>query len=137
MDSLRDWGYAKDYVECMWLILQQDEPDDYVIATGVQHTVREFTTLAFANDGIELEWKGEGMDENCTVYQQVTIGQKNGEYPVIGNNVTIYPGARILGGITVGDNSIIAPNSVVIHDVSDNDTVAGVPAKSIRREGRV
>ena len=63
LDSLRDWGYAKDYVECMWLILQQDKPDDYVIATGVQHTVREFTTLAFANDGIELEWKGEGMDE--------------------------------------------------------------------------
>lgn len=63
LDSLRDWGYAKDYVECMWLILQQDEPDDYVIATGVQHTVREFTTLAFLNDGIELEWKGSGMDE--------------------------------------------------------------------------
>ena len=63
LDSLRDWGYAKDYVECMWLILQQDEPDDYVIATGVQHTVREFTTLAFANNGIELEWKGEGLDE--------------------------------------------------------------------------
>ena len=63
LDSLRDWGYAKDYVECMWLILQQDEPDDYVIATGVQHTVREFTTLAFANDGIELKWKGEGMEE--------------------------------------------------------------------------
>ena len=63
LDSLRDWGYAKDYVECMWLILQQDEPDDYVIATGVQYTVREFTTLAFANDGIELEWKGEGLEE--------------------------------------------------------------------------
>lgn len=63
LDSLRDWGYAKDYVECMWLILQQEEPDDYVIATGVQHTVREFTTLAFAHDGIELEWKGEGLDE--------------------------------------------------------------------------
>ena len=63
LDSLRDWGYAKDYVECMWLILQQDEPDDYVIATGVQHTVREFTTLAFAHDGIEIEWKGEGIDE--------------------------------------------------------------------------
>ena len=63
LDSLRDWGYAKDYVVCMWLILQQDEPDDFVIATGVQHTVREFTTLAFANDGIELEWKGEGLDE--------------------------------------------------------------------------
>lgn len=63
LDSLRDWGYAKDYVECMWLILQQDTPDDFVIATGVQHTVREFTELAFKNDGIELEWKGEGMDE--------------------------------------------------------------------------
>ena len=63
LDSLRDWGYAKDYVECMWMILQQDEPDDYVIATGVQHTVREFTTLAFAHDGIDLEWKGSGMDE--------------------------------------------------------------------------
>ena len=63
LDSLRDWGYAKDSVECMWLILQQDEPDDYVIATGVQHTVREFTTLAFKHVGIELEWKGEGIDE--------------------------------------------------------------------------
>ena len=63
LDSKRDWGYAKDYVECMWLILQQSEPDDYVIATGVQHTVREFTTLAFANDGIELEWRGKGIDE--------------------------------------------------------------------------
>lgn len=63
LDSLRDWGYAKDYVECMWLILQQDKPDDYVIATGIQHTVREFTELAFKNDGIELEWKGTGFDE--------------------------------------------------------------------------
>lgn len=63
LSSLRDWGYAKDYVECMWLILQQDKPDDYVIATGVQHTVREFTTLAFHYAGIEIEWKGEGMDE--------------------------------------------------------------------------
>lgn len=63
LDSLRDWGYAKDYVECMWLILQQDTPDDFVIATGVQHTVREFTTLAFNHCGIELEWKGQGMDE--------------------------------------------------------------------------
>ncbi len=63
LSSLRDWGYAKDYVECMWLILQQNEPDDYVIATGVQHTVREFTTLAFHYAGIDLDWKGEGMDE--------------------------------------------------------------------------
>lgn len=63
LDSLRDWGYARDYVECMWLILQQAEPDDYVIATGVQHSVREFATLAFHHAGIELEWRGEGVDE--------------------------------------------------------------------------
>ena len=63
LDSKRDWGYAKDYVECMWLMLQHDTPEDFVIATGVQHTVREFTTLAFAHDGIELEWKGSGLDE--------------------------------------------------------------------------
>ena len=63
MDSLRDWGYAKDYVECMWLILQQDNPEDFVIATGVQHSVREFTDLAFRHAGIELEFKGEGLDE--------------------------------------------------------------------------
>ena len=63
LDSLRDWGYAKDYVECMWLILQAKEPDDYVIATGVQHTVREFTTLAFHNVGIELKWEGKGIEE--------------------------------------------------------------------------
>lgn len=63
LSSLRDWGYAKDYVECMWLILQNDRPRDYVIATGVQHSVREFCTLAFHYAGIELEFKGEGLDE--------------------------------------------------------------------------
>lgn len=63
LSSKRDWGYAKDYVECMWLILQQPKPDDYVIATGVQHTVREFATLAFKHVGIDLEWVGEGADE--------------------------------------------------------------------------
>ena len=63
LNAYRDWGYAKDYVEGMWLIMQQPEPDDFVIATGEYHTVREFTTLAFARAGIELEWKGEGLDE--------------------------------------------------------------------------
>lgn len=63
LDSLRDWGYAKDYVECMWLMLQADKPEDFVIATGVQHTVREFTELAFHYDGIDLEWQGEGLEE--------------------------------------------------------------------------
>ena len=63
LNSLRDWGYAKDYVECMWMILQQDKPEDYVIATGVQHSVREFCYYAFKHAGIELEFKGEGLDE--------------------------------------------------------------------------
>ena len=63
LSSLRDWGYAKDYVECMWLILQHDTPEDFVIATGVQHSVREFCYLAFKYAGIELEFKGEGLEE--------------------------------------------------------------------------
>ena len=63
LNALRDWGYAKDYIECMWLILQQEEPDDFVIATGEYHTVREFCTLAFKEAGIDLEWKGEGINE--------------------------------------------------------------------------
>lgn len=63
LDSLRDWGYAPDYVECMWLILQHDKPDDYVIATGVQHSVREFCQLAFREVGIELTFQGEGVNE--------------------------------------------------------------------------
>ena len=63
LSSLRDWGYARDYVECMWLILQNGRPDDFVIATGEQHSVREFATLAFHYVGIELRWEGEGADE--------------------------------------------------------------------------
>lgn len=63
LSSLRDWGYAKDYVECMWLILQHDKPEDFVIATGEQHSVREFCELAFRNVGIELEFRGEGLEE--------------------------------------------------------------------------
>lgn len=63
LDARRDWGYAPDYVECMWLILQQPEPDDFVIATGEYHSVREFTTLAFKRAGINLRWEGEGVDE--------------------------------------------------------------------------
>jgi GDPmannose 4,6-dehydratase len=63
LSSLRDWGYAKDYVECMWLILQQPEPEDFVIATGVQHSVRDFCHYAFKHVGIELEFVGEGADE--------------------------------------------------------------------------
>ena len=63
LDALRDWGYARDYVECMWLMLQHDQPEDFVIATGEQHSVREFTERAFAHVGIELRWQGEGVQE--------------------------------------------------------------------------
>lgn len=63
LSSLRDWGYAKDYVECMWLMLQHGKPEDFVIATGEQHTVREFTTLAFKYNGISLVWENDGIDE--------------------------------------------------------------------------
>ncbi len=63
MDSLRDWGYAKDYVECMWMILQHETPEDFVIATGEQHTVRDFTEKAFAANGITIRWEGTGIDE--------------------------------------------------------------------------
>ena len=63
LDAKRDWGYAKDYVECMWLILQQNAPDDFVIATGEMHTVREFCSMAFENVGISLRWEGSGVDE--------------------------------------------------------------------------
>lgn len=63
LDSLRDWGYAKDYVECMWLILQNEKPDDFVIATGVQHTVRDFTEKVFKENGIMLRWEGQGLNE--------------------------------------------------------------------------
>ncbi|MDI9388275.1 MAG: GDP-mannose 4,6-dehydratase, partial [Synergistota bacterium] len=63
LEAKRDWGHARDYVEAMWLMLQQDEPDDYEIATGETHSVREFATLAFAEAGIPLEWRGEGTEE--------------------------------------------------------------------------
>jgi GDPmannose 4,6-dehydratase len=63
LDARRDWGYAKDYVECMWMMLQQPEPDDYVIATGETHTVRRFVEMAFAVVGREIEWRGEGVNE--------------------------------------------------------------------------
>ena len=77
LSSRRDWGYARDYVECMWLMLQQERPDDYVIATGVQHTVREFATLAFRYAGIELRWEGEGADEKgvCAAGPERLVGK--------------------------------------------------------------
>ena len=77
LSSLRDWGYAKDYVECMWLILQQEKPEDYVIATGVQHSVREFCELAFRYAGIGLEFRGEGAEEKgvCVSGPEALLGR--------------------------------------------------------------
>ena len=77
LNALRDWGYAKDYVECMWLILQQEQPDDFVIATGVQHSVREFADLAFREAGIGLRFEGEGADEKgiCVKGPERLIGK--------------------------------------------------------------
>ncbi len=72
LNALRDWGYAPDYIECMWLIMQQQKPDDYVIATGEMHSVREFCTLAFKEVGIDLEWKGENIEE-------IGLNKKTGE----------------------------------------------------------
>lgn len=65
MDSKRDWGYARDYVKCMWLILQQEKPEDFVIATGEQHTVQDFTDKTFCANGIELRWEGEGIEKKA------------------------------------------------------------------------
>ena len=77
LSSLRDWGYAKDYVECMWLILQHDTPEDFVIATGVQHSVREFCDLAFREAGITLRFEGEGQDEKgiCVAGPEHLVGK--------------------------------------------------------------
>ncbi len=72
LDALRDWGYSRDYVECMWLILQHETPEDFVIATGEMHSVREFCTLSFQRAGIDIEWTGEGVDEKG-------INKKTGE----------------------------------------------------------
>jgi len=88
LSSLRDWGYAKDYVECMWLILQQEQPDDFVIATGVQHSVREFCYHAFRRVGIELEFVGEGADEKGIV-KRIDPQPSTARYPVSVGDVLI------------------------------------------------
>lgn len=77
--------------------------------------------------------KGSKIGKNVTIYQQVTIGQNHGKYPVIGDNVIIYSGAKIIGDIYIGDNCVIGANAVVVDNVSENSIVGGVPAKKIRR----
>lgn len=84
-------------------------------------------------DGITIG-SGAIIGDNCTIYHQVTIGKKNGKFPIIGNNVTIYPGAKIIGDVKIGDNSIIGANAVVIKDVPENSVAVGVPAKILYKE---
>jgi GDPmannose 4,6-dehydratase len=114
LDSLRDWGYAKDYVECMWLILQHKTPEDFVIATGVQHSVREFATLAFKHAGIELRWEGEGINEKGIV-----------------KNLTPTLSSR--EGVKVGD--VVVAVSPDFYRPTDVVNLLGDPSKAKRELG--
>lgn len=87
MDSLRDWGYAKDYVECMWMIMQHETPEDFVIATGEQHTVRDFTEKAFAANGIKIRWEGKGLDEKGYDAETGKMFKLDFDPRVIGNKI--------------------------------------------------
>lgn len=95
LDAKRDWGHSKDYVQAMWLMLQQEEPDDYVISTGETHSVREFVTLAFEAAGMEIEWHGKGVDEYATL--------KNSEKVVVKVNPKFYRPAEV--ELLIGDCS--------------------------------
>ena len=95
LDAKRDWGHSKDYVQAMWLMLQQEEPDDYVISTGETHPVREFVTLAFEAAGMEIEWHGKGVDEYATL--------KNSEKVVVKVNPKFYRPAEV--ELLIGDCS--------------------------------
>ncbi|MHB9149537.1 MAG: GDP-mannose 4,6-dehydratase [Thermoleophilia bacterium] len=98
LDSLRDWGHAKDYVRAMHLMLQQDEPDDYVIATGRQHSVREFVERAFAEAGVTLTWRGQGTDEEgviAAVDHPLLTRARDGYGPMVGNG-PLKPGATLV-----------------------------------------
>ena len=114
LDSLRDWGYARDYVECMWLILQHETPEDFVIATGVQHSVREFATLAFHHAGIELRWEGKGIDEKGIV-----------------KNLT--PALSQREGVKVGD--VVVAVSPDFYRPTDVVNLLGDPSKAKRELG--
>ena len=95
LDAKRDWGHSKDYVQAMWLMLQQEEPDDYVISTGETHPVREFVTLAFEAAGMQIEWHGKGVDEYATL--------KNSEKVVVKVNPKFYRPAEV--ELLIGDCS--------------------------------
>ena len=100
------------------------------ICIGMDTVIGEKLSLQHVEVGGDI-LTGE-IGDNCVIYHQVTIGNKAGKYPIIGNNVTIYSGARVFGNIHVGNNVVIGTNAVVIHDVPDNSVVAGVPARIIK-----
>ncbi len=101
LEAKRDWGYAKDYVEAMWLMLQQRGPDDYVIATGETHSVREFAELAFAHGGIEIEWKGRGKSEKGVIRSLASNLQPYSSNHKVGN-ILIEKDPRYLRPLEVG-----------------------------------
>ena len=121
LDSLRDWGYAKDYVECMWLILQHPTPEDFVIATGVQHTVREFATLAFRHAGIELRWEGKGIEEVGIVEE------------IHNSQFTIHNAQFTMHNLQVGD--VVVRVSPDFYRPTDVVNLLGDPSKAKRELG--
>ena len=116
LSSLRDWGYARDYVECMWLILQQPEPEDFVIATGEQHSVREFCQLAFRRAGIELAFRGEGAEE-----QGVCVGVRQDS-----------PAARLTSSL---EGKVLVEVSPDFYRPTDVVNLWGDPSKARRQLG--
>ena len=130
LDSLRDWGYAKDYVECMWLILQHETPEDFVIATGVQHTVREFATLAFHHAGIELRWEGKGVEEKGIVeaiHNSQFLAHKGHDY------FTIHNAQCTIHNLQVGD--VVVRVSPDFYRPTDVVNLLGDPSKARRELG--
>lgn len=125
LDSKRDWGHARDYVECMWLMLQQDKPDDYVIATGQTNTIRKFCELAFKHIGIDIEWSGSGLDEkgiNCKTGEilieidpkyfrptevDILLGNPNKAKNILGWNPNKTTFEELVKEMVISDNKLI------------------------------
>lgn len=135
LDSKRDWGYAKDYVECMWMILQHDTPEDFVIATGEQHTVRDFTEKAFAANGIELRWEGEGLNEKG--YDKVT-----GKMLVCVNPAWFRPtdvdnlwGDPTKAKTVLGWNPQKTSYAELVHIMAEHDRVLAKREKAVKEAG--
>ncbi len=127
LNSKRDWGHARDYVEAQWLILQQDRPDDYVIATGEQHSVREFVEAAFAEVGIEIEWKGKGVEEKGII---AAVNSK--QYEVSSRRMSVLP---------TSNSILLKPGSVLVEIDSryfrptEVETLLGDPTKAKTKLG--